>query len=443
MPGSYTNEEVKKLCQAYEKAGIDAINVTGGWHETRIPQLTFAVPSGAYVYLARSIKEAVDIPVMASNRLGDPIVAEKILRANSADLVCMGRPLIADPFLPEKASSGRLDEIVPCVGCNQVCFDNVFAGQPVGCMLNPMAGHEGEITIEPAADKKKVVVIGGGPAGMKAASVTAARGHKVVLIEERDELGGQLQVVRETPEKEDFGKIITSLVNEVNKAGVEVKTGVRATKETVKNEQPDVVIVATGAEPSTPPIPGIDRFNVVQAWDYIRGDKEAKGKNIVVIGGNATGCEAALLLAKEGTIDSETLSFLFYHEAEEPEKLRERFTRGAKNVTVIDMLPRLADNAGRTTRWALLKDLKNFHVKMMSSTEVTEITDDGVEVKRDEEKAILSADTIILAVGAKSRNELHEELKDEGVDLHLIGDARFPRKIIEAISEGFHTAIKI
>jgi 2,4-dienoyl-CoA reductase (NADPH2) len=220
MPGSHTNTEARAFCQALEEAGVDAINVTGGWHETKVPQLTYAVPPGAYVYLARAIRGVINIPVMASNRLGDPVMAEKVLREGSADMICMGRPLIADPQLPNKARDGRLDDITYCVGCNQVCFDNVFMGQAVGCMLNPLAGHEGEIEISRAAQARKVVVVGGGPAGMMAAATAAQRGHKVVLLEAGKELGGQLRLAVETPGKADFVTIISTLAHKVKAASV-------------------------------------------------------------------------------------------------------------------------------------------------------------------------------------------------------------------------------
>ncbi len=443
MPESHTNRESAMVCKSLEEAGVNAIDVTGGWHETYVPQLTFAVPSGAYVYLARGIKEAVNIPVLASNRLGNPVKAEKVLREGSADMICMGRPLITDPHLPNKAKEGRLEDIVQCVGCNQVCFDNVFAGQAVGCMLNPLAGHEGEITVSPAEKPRKVVVAGGGPAGMKAAATAAQRGHKVVLMEAEQEMGGQIKLASETPDKGEFAKITASLVHQVTSAGVTVKTGVKATPENVQAEDPDVVIVATGAKPATPPIPGLDNPKVKQAWDIIRGDEEATGKKVVVIGGSATGCETALIVARQGTLDPETVSFLFYHQAEDPELLREKATRGSKEVTIVDMVPRLAENVARTTRWALLKDLKIFNVELMPNTRVTSITDDGVVVEQGEQELLLPADTVILAAGAAPCRELHDKLAESGLEVHLIGDAKEPRKIVEAIHEGFHSALQI
>ena len=443
MPGGHTNREARLFCKALEDAGVDAINVTGGWHETRVPQLTYAVPPGAFVYLARGIKESVRIPVLASNRLGSPETAEKVLREGSADMICMGRPLIADPYLPNKAREGRLGEIFYCMGCNEVCFDNVLQGRPVGCMLNPMAGNESTIDVKPVEMPRKVVVAGGGPAGLMAAATAARRGHRVVLMEAQAEMGGQVLLGAQTPDKADFKKIVTSLVQQARSAGVTLKAGIRATPETVQAEQPDVVIVATGAQPSSPPFPGANHPKVKLAWDVLRGDAEVTGKQIVVIGGSATGCETALKIAQEGTIDAETLRFLFLHQAEDVDTLRDMVTRGNREVTVVDMLPKLAGNMAWTTRWVLLKDLKTYHVNMMTGAKVTAITDTGVEVERDGVRETLPADTVILATGAVASRELYEALQDKGFSVHVVGDAKEPRRIVEAIREGFEEALAI
>jgi 2,4-dienoyl-CoA reductase (NADPH2) len=443
MPGSHTNREARIFCKALEEAGVDAINVTGGWHETRVPQLTYAVPPGAFVYLARGIKESVRIPVLASNRLGWPPLAEKTLREGCADMICMGRPLIADPYLPAKAREGRLEDIVPCMGCNEVCFDNVFMGQPVGCMLNPMAGREFELTIEPAATKKKVLVAGGGPAGLVAAATAARRGHDVTLVEARDKAGGQVLLGAAAPDKADFSRIVQSLLRQAISAGVAVRTGVAVDAALVETEHPDVVIVATGARPAPAPFPGSDHPTVRLAWDVLSGQSTVPGRRVVVVGGSATGCETALKIAKEGTIDPETLFFLFVHQAEDTETLREMATRGTREVTVVDLLPRLATNMARTTRWVLMKDLATYHVRTITGAKVTAITDQGVEIERGGSREILEADTVVLAVGAVSSRDLYEALKATGRDVRLVGDAKEPRRIVEAIQEGFAAALEI
>ncbi len=443
MPGSHTNREARIFCRALEEAGVDAINVTGGWHETRVPQLTYEVPQAAFVYLARGIKESVRIPVLASNRLGWPPVAEKTLREGCADMICMGRPLIADPYLPVKAQQGRLSDIVPCVGCNEACFDNVFMGQPVGCMLNPMAGHEAEIVIRPADKKKKVLVVGAGPAGLMAATTAARRGHAVVVLEAECVPGGQILLAATTPDKGHFSRIVDTLVSQARAAGVTLRTGVLADEQTIDAENPDVIIVATGAKPVVPPIPGADHHKVRYAWDILKGRTWVNGTRVVVVGGSATGCETALKIAKEGTIDPETFFFLFLHEAEDLETLRALATKGTREVTVVDLLPRLATNMARTTRWVLMKDLAAHNVRMITQARVTAITDQGVEIDRNGVREMLAADCVVMATGAVSCRELYERLCEKGRNVYLVGDAKEPRRIVEAIQEGFQTALEI
>lgn len=443
MPGSHTNREARIFCKALEQAGVDAINVTGGWHETRVPQLTYAVPPGAFVYLARGIKEAVGIPVLASNRLGWPPLAEKTLREGCADMVCMGRPLIADPYLPKKAQEGKLEDIVPCMGCNEVCFDHVFVGQPVGCMLNPMAGREGEIDLRPTETPKKVLVAGAGPAGLMAAATAARRGHRVVLFEAAKTPGGQVLLGAATPDKEDFARIVDALLHQARSSGVRIQTGVTVDPGIIEAENPDVVVLATGAKPAPAPFPGADHAKVRLAWDILAGRAFVEGKRVVVVGGSATGCETALKIAQEGTLDAETLAFLFLHQAEDIDTLRDMATRGTREVTVVDLLPRLAGNMARTTRWVLLKDLKTYHVRMVTDAKVTAVTDRGVEIERNGQPEILEADTVVLATGAKPCNDLYETLRAAGRKVLLVGDAKQPRRIVEAIQEGFAAALEI
>ncbi|MEW5980234.1 MAG: FAD-dependent oxidoreductase [Acidobacteriota bacterium] len=444
MPGGLTSQESRLISKRLEEAGVDAVNVTGGWHETRVPQVTYAVPPGAFVHLARRIKEVVSIPVFASNRLGSPELAERVLREGSADVICMGRPLIADPHLPNKAKEGRFDEIMPCIACNELCFDHVFTGKPVGCMLNPMAGHEGEVRIRPAEKPKRVVVAGGGPAGLMSAVTAARRGHKVVLLENEREFGGQILLGAQTPDKGDFARVVSSLVQQARSAGAILKGGVRATAESVEAEHPDAVIVATGAHPSRPSFSGANHPKVLLAWDILRGNVEVAGRRVVVVGGSATGCETALKIAKEGTLDPKTLHFLFLQQAEELEMLRELATRGTREVTVVEVLPRLAVNMGRTTRWILLQSLESYHVKMVTDARVTAVTDEGVDVERDGKRDTLYADTVVLATGVAASQSLYNEIRrNNRFPVFLVGDAREPRRIVEAIHEGFHVGLEV
>ena len=225
MDGGHTNVESAAFAAAAQKAGVDAVNVTGGWHETNVPQLTTNVPPGVFAYLARGIKQRVSVPVFASNRLGYPVLAEKVLRAGSADMICWGRPLIADPALPDKVREGRLNEVVSCISCNQGCFDSIFYGKAVHCVLNPTVGREEETRIRPAEKKKKIIVAGGGPGGMEFALTAAQRGHDVSLYEKEKELGGQINLAKVPPGKHELQKIIDSMTNRMEHFGVRIKTG--------------------------------------------------------------------------------------------------------------------------------------------------------------------------------------------------------------------------
>jgi 2,4-dienoyl-CoA reductase (NADPH2) len=443
LDGGHTNIESAMFAAAAQDAGVDAINVTGGWHETNVPQLTTDVPPGAYVYLAQGIKEKVRIPVFASNRLGDPYVAERALRARACDMVCWARPLIADPELPNKVREGRLDEIVPCIACNQGCFDSIFSGASVCCVLNPRAGREEEFKLEKVRNKLKVMVAGGGPAGMEFALTAAKRGHAVSLYEQKNFLGGQINLAKAPPRKHELGKIIESMKNRMERYGVAIKFGAVLTPEMVKEQSPDVLVVATGAMPQNIFFPGIDKSHVVSAWDVLMEQVPDIGNSVVIVGGSATGCETAHFIASMGAPNPETFTHMLYHGAEGPNFAIDLLHHAGRKITVIDMVDRLADNVGRTARWSLMRSLRFFGVELRPSTKLVEITDDGVVVESNIGREFIPADTVIMAVGAHSVNELTKEIEDDGIKLITIGDTKEPRKITEAVREGFEEALKI
>ena len=454
IEGGNTNREARLLAQALEGVGIDAINVTGGWHETRVPQLTMAVPRGAFSYLAQGVKQVVDVPVISSNRYSDPLLADRILRQGSADLIALGRPLIADPEWPRKAREGHLDEIVPCIACNQGCFDHIFAAQPVGCLMNPRAGHEDKYrldgstrpTVGPAAKAKRVMVIGGGPAGMEAALTAAARGHQVTLYEKAERLGGQLNWATVPPGRQEFKTAIQSLAARMAELGVEVKLDQEVTldlmRDLVRAAKPDAVVVATGARPAVPAIPGVESEQVVQAGEVLAGEVDV-GRRVIILGGGAVGCELALHLAQMGTMDASILRFLVLNKAESWETLESLVTHGIKEVTLVEALPKAGQDIGLTTRWTILQDLRRYGVKMLVGATAREITPDGVVVTVDGKEKLIEGDTVILALGSSPDTALYEQLKDQVSELYLIGDARSPRKAYEAIHEGFKVGMEI
>ena len=443
MEGGNTNKESSLFAAEAEKAGADAVNVTGGWHETYVPQLTTNVPPGCFLYLARGIKEGVGVPVFASNRLGDPHVAERALRSGACDMVCWGRPLIADPGLPNKVREGRFDEILPCISCNQGCFDSIFSGTSVHCVLNPRAGRENELKVETTTAPKKVLVAGGGPAGMEFALTAARAGHEVTLCEKEGMLGGQINLAKAPPGKQELGTIIESMSSRMKHWGVRVELEIPVTPEEVDKRNPDVLVVASGARPMEIKVPGIDKPHVVSAWDVLMERVPDIGKNVVIVGGSATGCETAHFLASMGASEPAIFTFLMYHTAEHPETARELLHSAGRTISVIDMVGRLADNVGRTSRWCLMKSLKLMGVDLRPSNRLLEITDDAVVVETDKGTESIPADTVIIAVGAVPEDDLTRRVQQNGVRVITIGDAKEPRKIVDAVREGFEAALKI
>ncbi len=326
IPGGNTNKETRLFAVELEKCGVDAFNITGGWHETKVPQINMEVPRGALAYLAQGVKLVVAKPVIACNRLCDPVIADELINQGSADLVGIARGLLADPEMPKKILEGRCDEITACIGCNQGCFDHVFDLQPIECMVNPRAGHELDFPETPkAVTKKRVMVIGGGPGGLSAARTAAMAGHQVVLYDAADKPGGQLRLAGALEGRQEFLSYAEVLVRQTERAGVTIHTGKRVDEKLIKRQKPDVVVLATGGAPIIPDIPGVDNRHVVQAWDVLAGRVDL-GKEVVVIGGGAVGVEVATFIAKKGTIDAQTLQFLFLNKAEDMDTLMELST---------------------------------------------------------------------------------------------------------------------
>lgn len=443
VPNSHTNKESRVFAAAVAEAGADCINVTGGWHESRVPQITMDLPQAGYVYLARGIKESVNVPVVACNRINDPFIAEEVLKEGVADLVGVARGLIADPDFVKKAREGRTDEIRRCLACNQRCFDHVFQLMPVGCVVNPRAGREMETVYGPAENPKKILVAGAGPAGCEFAAIAAERGHSVVLCEREKRLGGQVSWAADATRKPGFHYLIQHYKSVLPKRGVDIRLGIEVTPGLVAAEKPDLVVVATGAAPFKPPIPEVELPNVYQAWDVLKGTVQT-GKNVVVVGGGSVGLETAIFLATKGTISPEQVYFLMLHEAESPEILRELMVRGVKKVTVIEMTSKMASDVGRSTRWVLLKELALRGIELITDAKMKDITPTHV-VYTDSQgnDHTLAADSVVLAMGARPESSLAAALKDSGVELHVIGDAKKVGRVGEAIDEGFALACHV
>ena len=441
VPGSHTNKESAVFAAAVQRY-VDMINVTGGWHECSVPQLPCDLPRGAFHYLARGIKRAVDVPVAASNRINNPQKAEWFLANGFSDLVCIARGLIADPEFVLKAKQGRANDIRPCTGCNQRCFDHVLKLKPIQCMVNPIASYEGQRKIVRATVPRKVMVVGGGVAGCETALTAAKRGHRVELVEQDQRLGGQVEWAAEPTHKPEFPTLLDFYERQLRQHGVALRFGETVTPAMVEETDADVVVIATGAKPLEVPIPGADLEHVVQVWDVLRG-RVSVGDKVVIVGGGSVGCETAVWLAQIGCLTPEEHYFLKTWEAETPETLEELLYQGVKEVTVVEQLRKLGRDLG-SRRWIVSTKMKKHGVQTHTSTRVEQITKEGVVCANSDGFVMLPADTVVLALGAASENALHEAVKDlPGKEIVAIGDCANPARIPEAIEAGFLAACKI
>lgn len=411
VEGGLTLEDNKFISKHLADAGVDCIDVTMGivesYHKAMPPM---CIPRAAYVHLAQGIKEAVNIPVITVGRINDPRLAEQILEEEKADLVAMGRALFADPELPHKARRGDFEDIVPCIACNR-CEMATSRNVRVRCTVNPSLGRERDYPLDAAKEPKRLLVIGGGPAGMTAATVAALRGHRVTLYEMQDKLGGQLILAGTPPFKEEINGYAEYLETQVMKAGVEVVLGEEATPELVDRLKPDAVVVATGAKQIIPKIPGINGPNVINAWDILRGVADVQGKALVV-GGGMMGCETAEYLAERG-----------------------------KDVEVVEMLPEVGWDMEPFSKVFLLERFQKQEVKTHTSVKVEKITVEGVEaIGVNWEKHVYDADTVVIAVGSRSCDELYHNLKGRVKEIYKIGDCKEPSRILEAIHEATYVA---
>lgn len=440
LPDSTTFKDYAQVGPYLEEAGADLLHCAGGFHESRVPQLTMNVPYGYTAHLAGHIRKAVKIPIALAHRIHSAEIMEYILIAGLADMVGVARPLICDPEMPNKLQSGRINDIRWCVACNN-CFDMVFQAAPVECFQNVRAGRELKYNITPTESPKKVIVVGGGPGGMEAARVLKLRGHNVILYEKESYLGGELYLAGRPPGREDLIRAVDYLVGQVIKLNIDVRLNMEVTAEVILKENPDAVVVATGSEPIIPDIPGIDGKNVVLAKDVLL-DNVDLGDNVVVIGGGATGTETALYVARLNSIPAENAMYLVQHNVLSLEEAFDRWRHG-KKVTVLEMLPRLGTNIGSTTRWTILQDLRYRGVDMIANAKVENITENDVVFTLGDQTRSIPCDTVVIGTGVRANKKLYEELKGKVDDLRLIGDAKRPRKAIEAVHEGFKAALRI
>ena len=406
-PGGRSLEETKVMCRLLVDAGIDAIEVSrGSLAALRWVVPTMGTPLALNVQYASEIKDVVDVPILTVGRISEPIVAEHILETKKADLVVMARALLVDPEWPKKASLGRYEDIVPCIACNQ-CLFTVMGGVPLNCTMNPAVGREDEFQIVPATGSKKVMVVGGGPAGLEAARIASLRGHRVVLYEMEEKLGGQLNIASVPPTKQELTKATIYLSVQAEKSGVQLEIGKQVTTDIIDRIKPDAVIVATGAESVIPHIPGVNNPKVITVKDVLSSEV-AVGQKILIVGGGMAGAETADYLTSLST-----------------------------DITILEMTEAIASDMVLWQREFLMERLSASGVKIMTSAVVSEFLDDGVVFTKDgKEVRITGFDNIILAMGNRAVNALYDDLKEHVTELYIIGDASSPRNALDAIREG-------
>jgi 2,4-dienoyl-CoA reductase-like NADH-dependent reductase (Old Yellow Enzyme family)/thioredoxin reductase len=407
VPDGLTTQESIEILKILIPAGLDIVQVSAGNDATPewICQPMF-MEKACLSDSSAEIKKALNIPVMTVGRINDPLVAESIIREGVADLVCMGRGLLADPEMPKKAKEGNLDDIRICIACN-TCMESIFKKGHVECLVNPSLGREKEMELKPADVRKKVMVIGGGPGGLHVAWVAAMRGHDVHLYEKQSRLGGQLILGSVTKYKKEILSLIEYQIKQIEKSQVKTHLNFEVTLDTVKQEKPDVIVLSTGSMPIKPAIPGIDSPIVLDLQTILNGEKPAQVRTVVV-GGGPTGCEVAHHLAEHGC-----------------------------PVTIVEQLPKIAQQLESITRKVLINQLRGYHVRVMTGHRLSRIEPNGVYVTgADASEVFLEADAVVVTIGNRPDNRLHEQIKSLGIPTHQIGDCLEPRSAKTAISEG-------
>ena len=434
-------DETRSIAGTLEEAGVDLLDMQVGWHEAKVPTSAMLVPRAAFAYLAAEIRKEVAVPVVVTNRINDPLLAEELLQDGVADLIGMARALIADPELPNKARTGRLDEIAPCIACNQGCMDGVFMGRPVSCLVNPAAGREARFEIHPAKNPGKVMVIGAGPAGMEAARVLALRGHEVILVEREEELGGQLTLCGTARDRAEFKSLLRYLIHEVRRLDIRILTGTEAGEESVLAHRPDVVIIATGARQDLPELPGTGKPHVYTAASVLRGEADLRGR-VAIIGGGHIGCEVALYAAQRGAMPPDVARFLVLHGALDPEQAL-AYMRRTRPVTIIEQRKKIAAYYGRTSRFGILQGLRSRGVTLMTGTKCVEICDGGVVLEKANGRETLEADTVVITSGYVEEGALYKRLEGKVAELHIIGDAKKLKSCQQAVWDAAELARNI
>ena len=454
VPNGSTFDEVITLAKAVEEAGATIINTGIGWHEARIPTIATSVPRAAFTWVTKKLMGEVSIPVITSNRINTPEVAEGVISSGAADMVSMARPFLADAEFVSKAMAGKADHIAPCIACNQACLDHTFGGKMTSCLVNPRACHETELTIEPALSVKKVAVVGAGPAGLSTAITAAERGHSVTLFDRADEVGGQLNMAKQVPGKEEFWGLVDWYRTMLETSGVEVRLNTEASADMLAEF--DEVIIATGVVPRDVGIPGQDMPNVLSYIDVLRGKAEV-GKRVAIIGAGGIGFDVAETLVHDGT--SPTVDLEAWKEewgVGDPSETRGGLAPAgpqpeapAREVTLLQRkASKHGKGLGKTTGWIHRAALKMKNVKMIGGVNYERVEEGGLYVSYGEAREnpeLLEVDTIVLCAGQLPDRSLADALEAKGVACHVIGGADVAAELDakRAINQGTRLAASL
>lgn len=433
IEGGSTWEEVVQLAKAIEQAGATLINTGIGWHEARIPTIATKVPRAAFAKVTAKMRGSVSIPLITTNRINTPEVAEQVLAEGDADMVSMARPFLADPDFVNKAAAGRGDEINTCIACNQACLDHTFGGKLTSCLVNPRACHETELNYLPVTQVKKVAVIGAGPAGLAAATVAAERGHEVTLFDSASEIGGQFNIAKRIPGKEEFFETLRYFGRKLQTTGVDVRLNTRVAVDDLVGKGYDEVILATGIAPRIPAIPGVDNAKVLSYLDVIL-ERKPVGRSVAVIGAGGIGFDVSEFLVHQGVATSLDRD-AFWDEWGIDGALQAR--GGVAGVKPHPHAParqvfllqrktsKVGDGLGKTTGWIHRTGLKNKQVQMLNSVEYLKIDDAGLHIRigADGEEKLLPVDNVVICAGQDPLRELYDGLQAAGQSVHLIGGA--------------------
>lgn len=451
VEGGSNQEEVVELAKALEKAGVTILNTGIGWHEARVPTIATKVPRAAYAWVTQQLMGTVKIPLVATNRINTPEIAEQILANGMADMVSMARPFLADPDFVNKAAEGRGDEINTCIACNQACLDHTFSGKITSCLVNPRACNETLMVERPVSRKQRIAVVGAGPAGLAFSTTAARRGFDVTLFDAANEIGGQFNVAKQVPGKEEFFETLRYFKNQLERTGVKLHLGRKVSAKDLLQADFEQVVLATGVNPRTPSIEGISHPKVVGYLDVLR-DKCAVGQRVALIGAGGIGFDTAEYLLQDGNSPSlDKAKFYAEWGVDVTQATRGglQSARPEKSPRKLYLLQRktskVGDGLGKTTGWIHRTSLKNRAVEMIAGVTYRKVDDAGLHITVDNQEMVLPVDTVVLCAGQEPQRELQSELHEAGCRVHLIGGADLAIELDakRAIKQGTELALSL